>query len=379
MRLWWTQPRKSTCQICGRRDILISDIIGVCLTCLRDSPNEALKISRRGHSRSRSAYNLPATPPKSRSGVRCTFCGNNCIIPNGGVGFCGLTFNEEGRLIRRAGTPERGILEWYYDPLPTNCVAAHTCPAAGVGYPKYAYKPGPEYGYYNLAVFYGACSLDCLYCQNWHYRGNASTLSPVMSAKSLASKVHEKVACICYFGGDPSPQMPHAIATSKIALEMAKGRILRICWETNGLMSRAFLNRAVELSIVSGGVIKFDLKAWTPSVYEALTGRDNKVIFDNFKRVAERFDERPEVPLLVASTLLVPGYVDVYEVRMIARFISEINPEIPYILLAFHPDYLMNDLPPTSSRHMNEAIEVAKKEGVKNVYIGNIHLLGPWY
>jgi len=98
-------------------------------------------------------------------------CSNNCRIGLNEKGFCGLVLNIDGHLARMGGIPERGVLEWYYDPLPTNCVAWWFCPGCtGSGYPKYAYKPGAETGHANLAVFYGACSLDCLFCQNWHYR-----------------------------------------------------------------------------------------------------------------------------------------------------------------------------------------------------------------
>jgi len=351
---------------------------------LRSNPDEALKIAMKGHEESRGQYGLPPEPPRDSGGLRCTMCANECIIGEGRFGFCGLVKNEGGKLVRLAGTPDKAILEWYYDPLPTNCVADWVCPGCtGRGYPKYSYSSGgPEYGYYNLAVFYGACNLDCLFCQNWHYRNLTAKLSPTYTAEELASKVHARVSCICYFGGDPSPQMPHAIKTSEIALERAraKGRILRICWETNGLMNREFLKKAVELSLESGGCIKFDIKAWTPSIYKALTGCDNRPLFENIKYVADKYlHERKEPPLIVASVLLVPGYVDVEEVRQIARFLADIDPDIPLSLLAFHPDYLMNDLPPTSTRHAYECVRAAKEEGLKDVHIGNIWLLGDYY
>lgn len=39
----------------------------------------------------------------------------------------------------------------------------------------------------------------------------------------------------------------------------------------------------------------------------------------------------------------------------------------------------MRDLPPTSIRHMNEAIKIVKEAGIKEVYIGNEWLLGTYY
>jgi pyruvate formate lyase activating enzyme len=78
--------------------------------------------------------------------------------------------------------------------------------------------------------------------------------------------------------------------------------------------------------------------------------------------------------MLTASTLLVPGYVDAEEVEQIAQFISQINPNIPYTLLAFYPCYVMNDLPTTSKKQAMECQKAAQKH-LKNTHIGNIHLL----
>ena len=80
------------------------------------------------------------------------------------------------------------------------------------------------------------------------------------------------------------------------------------------------------------------------------------------------------MPVLTASTLLVPGYVDEEEVEQIAKFIAEINPAIPYSLLAFYPCYVIDDLPTTSRKLAYKCYERAKKH-LENVRIGNVHLL----
>jgi pyruvate formate lyase activating enzyme len=85
------------------------------------------------------------------------------------------------------------------------------------------------------------------------------------------------------------------------------------------------------------------------------------------------------LPLVVASTLLVPGYVTPREVGRIARFIADINPGIPYSLLAFAPQFYMDDLPRTSFRHAREAEAEARSAGLASVHIGNRHLLSPDY
>lgn len=69
------------------------------------------------------------------------------------------------------------------------------------------------------------------------------------------------------------------------------------------------------------------------------------------------------------------GYVDVIEVANIARFIASIDIDIPYSLLAFHPQFYMSDLPLTSKTHADECLHAARESGLRNVRIGNVHLL----
>jgi pyruvate formate lyase activating enzyme len=361
------------CRICKDSSPSISQELAVCLTCIREKPAKALKVAVKAHLKSRAAFGLPVRRPEDPNGIPCNLCVNECNIPDGGIGYCGLRRNTEGKLT--GVTKDEGKLSWYHDPLPTNCVADWVCPGGvGSGYPQYAYREGPEYGYRNLAVFFHACSFNCLYCQNWHYR--QESLKPYTSlSESLVSAVDSRTSCICYFGGDPSPQLPFSLNVSKRVLEKNKGNIVRICWETNGSMQEGLLDKMVETALDSGGCIKFDLKAWNEDLHVVLTGVTNKRTLKNFQRVGRKIQLRPSPPLLIASTLLVPGYIDKEEVRQISRFIYSLNPEIPYSLLAFHPHFYMSDLPLTSKSFAQSCLKIALEEGLKNVRLGNIHLL----
>lgn len=353
------------CGVCHKRSVMVAEALGVCARCARDRSEEAWPIVREAHRRSRRPFRLPEEPPQAAGSIPCTFCAHNCRFPRGDVGYCGLP--HENRM--------RAKVSWYYDPLPTNCVADFVCPArTGCGYPRFAYRPAGEFGYKNLAVFYEACSFDCLFCQNWQYRFGPKS-GKAVSAGQLADAVDDTTACICFFGGDPTPQLPHSLKAALLALKRNRHRVLRICWETNGYMHPKLLDRAVTIALESGGCVKFDLKAWNEGVHIALTGTSNRRTLDNFERVSASVGRRPEMPLLIASTLLVPGYVDVAEVTGIARFIAGLNPNIPYSLLAFHPGFLMDDLPPTSWTHARRCLEAAQEAGLRTVHLGNRHLL----
>ncbi len=363
----------ATCRLCNSSSQTISRELGVCLACIRNRPNDALGLAREAHNRSRRAFGLPEEPPKDAQGIPCTLCANECRIPDQGRGYCGLRKNEGGRLV--GPSPEKGNLSWYHDPLPTNCVADWVCPGCtGAGYPIHAYAPGPEQGYKNLAVFFQACSFNCLFCQNWDFR--SESLNPAATVvERLVTDVDERTSCICYFGGDPSPQVPFALKASRLAREKTKGRIFRVCWETNGSMHQRFLDQMVALSLDSGGCIKFDLKAADENLHRVLTGTSNRRTLENFSRAGKSVGRRPVPPLLIASTLLVPGYIDEEEVRRISEIIAGISPDIPYSLLGFYPHFFMADLSFTSRALAERCADAAREEGLKNVKIGNTHLL----
>lgn len=360
------------CVNCGDSTPLISQAIGVCLRCLRTGYDSMMDHIVEVHGKSRQPFGLPAVPPRDPEGVACKLCHNSCQIGEGGLGYCGIRSVKGDKI--KGGTRDANV-DWYYDPLPTNCVADWVCPGGtGIGYPQYAYKRGLEHGYKNLAVFYNGCSFNCLFCQNWHFRERVSTENRILVSE-LASSVDTKTACICYFGGDPTPQLIHSINASKKAIQENRERILRVCWETNGSMNPGLLSQMIDISLRSGGCIKFDLKAWTENLHLALCGVSNKRTLDNFEIVAQNIHKRKAVPLLVASTLLVPGYIDREEVYKIASFIYALNPDIPYALLGFYPHFLMRDLPKTTRVQAEECLKAAREAGLARVRIGNVHLL----
>ncbi|MFQ6038583.1 MAG: radical SAM protein, partial [Candidatus Aminicenantales bacterium] len=253
------------CERCDQESPLISFPLNLCASCIRSAFDDVLPRIRAVHGRSRTSFGLPAAPPRFEHGLTCAFCTNQCRLGPEERGFCGTRQNASGRL--RGGGPREGNLSWYYDPLPTNCVADWVCPGGtGCGYPEYAHSQGPEHGYKNLAVFFHSCSFDCLFCQNWHYREH-STEPGRRHLDFLTDGVDERTSCICYFGGDPTPHLPYAIAASRRALEKNPGRILRICWETNGAMNPKLADRMASLSLKTGGCVKFDLKAHSRGVY----------------------------------------------------------------------------------------------------------------
>ncbi len=144
-------------------------------------------------------------------------------------------------------------------------------------------------------------------------------------------------------------------------------------------MDSRLLEKILEIALESGGCVKFDLKTFNQNLNMALCGRSNSQTKSNFELASKWTKKRKAFPLVVASTLLVPGYVEKEEVFQIAEFIAGLNPNIPYVLLGFYPHFYFRDMPVTSRRHAEECRQAAHEAGLQNVRIGNIHLLGRGY
>ena len=348
------------CAICGERKA--SATLHVCADCIRRG--KGMEYIEEAHAKIRAAYKLVSSPPKTKGGITCGLCANECKMGEGERGYCGLRANINGRLV--SSVPEGyALMHVYYDPLPTNCCAAWFCPGSS------------QSGKVNVAVFFYGCNFNCIFCQNETHKNLAAARA--MSEYDFVSAVlrRENAYCICYFGGSPEPQLPFAIHATRRILE-ERERDLRICWEWNGCGSTRLVRQAAELSLASGGIVKFDLKAFNPNLSLALSGVPNERAYENFKLIADEFfavsASASSTPVLTATTLLVPFYVDAQEVENIARFIADIDPRIPYSLLVFHPAFYMRDMPVTPREQVLRCYEAAKRH-LKYVNIGNKHLL----
>lgn len=371
----WGEPpgRRFLCLVCGKQ-LRGLNSMEVCPDCVRERWGECKARLEAIHDRSRTVFQLPLSPPRNPAGTLCNLCSNSCRMGAGEKGYCGVRTGDKSSL-RRDGR-SRARMFYYYDPLPTNCVADWVCAGGtGAGYPAFSNDRGAEVGFHNLAVCFEACNFNCLYCQNWCFKKPEYSQVEWQSTDALAEAVTRETSCICYFGGDPTPQVPYAIRVSERVRLENPDKILRICWETNGNAHPAWMRQMAKLSLESGGCVKVDLKAWNPNIHKALCGTDNRRVLENFAMLASMGALRKEPPLLVASTLLVPHFVCEEEVAKIAAFIASLDPDIPYVLLAFAPQFCLEDFPTTARADAEACLEAAKRAGLRRVRIGNRHLL----
>jgi pyruvate formate lyase activating enzyme len=132
---------------------------------------------------------------------------------------------------------------------------------------------------------------------------------------------------------------------------------------TNGYMTRDMLDDAKGLLDAAN----VDLKAFREESYKKVCKARLQPVLDSI-RLMRKLGIWVEI-----TTLVVPGMNDgEEELRDIARFIAEVDGNIPWHISLFHPDYQYTDLKPTPVDALRKAAAMGKNAGLRYVYIGNI-------
>jgi pyruvate formate lyase activating enzyme len=113
-----------------------------------------------------------------------------------------------------------------------------------------------------------------------------------------------------------------------------------------------------------------DLKAFSEQFYYKLTGGHLEPVLDTLKYLKHETDVWFEL-----TTLLIPGENDSEaELEAMTQWVVEqLGPDVPMHFSAFHPDWKMQDHPPTPPATLRMARQIAIKNGVRYAYVGNVH------
>ena len=280
--------------------------------------------------------------PLSDGAVRCVACGHRCKILPGKAGICQVRFNDGGSL----RVPWGYVAGLQLDPIEKK--------------PFFHAFPGAR------ALSFGmlGCDFRCGYCQNWYTSqalrepGAGSLAEPIAAARIVDQAVHGGAKVVTSTYNEP-------LITAEWAVEIfreAKARGLATSFVSNGNATAEvldFLWPWVDL-------YKVDLKSFNPKNYTKLGGSLRKVL----DGLAMLKDRRFWVEVV---TLVVPGFNDSdKELRDTARFLTALDPGLPWHVTAFHRDYRMTDPDNTSADTLLRAARIGREAGLDFVYAGNL-------
>ncbi|MBF0370584.1 MAG: AmmeMemoRadiSam system radical SAM enzyme [Magnetococcales bacterium] len=277
------------------------------------------------------------------SSVICELCPRYCAIPEGGAGDCRVRVNLEGKLIATTfGRPS----SVHIDPMEKK--------------PLFHFLPGSPI----FSIATAGCNLHCKNCQNWQLsQRSGAEMEEIYNAppqRVVATARQQRCQSIAYTYSEPLVFYEYVRETSLAAREVGL---------KNVLVSAGYVNReplqALSRLLDAANV---DLKAFDDRFYREVCGATLQPVLDALVILKEA-----GVWLEITNLIIPTLNDDLSMVRRMARWIhNELGPRVPLHLSRFHPQYRMQNLPPTPGeiliRCRNEALEV----GLEHVYIGNL-------
>lgn len=276
--------------------------------------------------------------------VSCFLCRHNCQIVPSKVGVCGVRQNRDGKL---------------YTQVYGDIIAAHVDPIEKK--PLYHFLPGTA----SFSIATVGCNFRCPFCQNWQISQASKRKGFSASGQEFSPQdvVHaaKKNGCqsISYTYTEPTIFFEYAYDTAK----QAKKEGIANIFVTNGYMSDEAL-KEIKPYLDACNV---DLKAFSEDFYREMCGAHLQPVLDSI-RLMKDLDIWVEL-----TTLIIPDQNDSEEeLTQIVRFISELDPNIPWHVSRFHPDYKYTDTHATPLESLRLAYTVGKREGLHFIYIGNV-------
>jgi pyruvate formate lyase activating enzyme len=280
--------------------------------------------------------------PLPDGAVRCVACGHRCLIRPGRRGICRVRFNQGGRL----RVPRGYVAGLQCDPVEKK--------------PFFHVLPGTD------ALTFGmlGCDFHCGYCQNWVTSqalrdDEAGTEAMDVTAEGLVALAERQDARLVVSSYN------EPLITAEWAAEVfepARSHGFLTGFVSNGNATPEALDFIRPVT----DCYKIDLKTMSDRRYRQLGGVLDHVL-DAIGLVHERGI------WLEVLTLVVPGFSDdPAELRAAARYIAEIDRNIPWHVTAFHEDYRFWGMGNTTAEVLIRACEIGAEEGLNFVYAGNL-------
>ena len=276
--------------------------------------------------------------------AQCDVCPRFCKLHEGQRGLCFVRGNQNGQIVLTTYGRSSG---YCVDPIEKK--------------PLNHFLPGTPI----LSFGTAGCNLACKFCQNWDISKSREfdRLTDAASPETIAHAA-KRLGCssVAYTYNDPTIFMEYAIDVAKACREVG----IKSVAVTAGYMCdeprREFYQYMDAANV--------DLKAFTEDFYWKITGAHLQPILDTLKYLKHETKVWFEI-----TTLLIPGHNDSdQELEAMTQWVVEnLGPDVPMHFTAFHPDWKMRDTPPTPPSTLTRARNIARKNGVRYAYTGNVH------
>lgn len=275
-------------------------------------------------------------------GIECNLCPRRCRITDLERGYCGVRENRD---------------DTYYTLVYGKPCALNIDPIEKK--PLYHFYPGSAA--FSLAT--AGCNVNCKFCQNWQIsqsRPEQTKNYDLSPQEAVALSRQQNAPIIAYTYSEPTVFYEYMYDIAKLGHDHG----LKSVMITGGYIEQTPL---AEL-IPHLDAVKVDLKAIRESYYRDIVRGELKPVLDRLIQI-RKADLWLELVYLIVPTL---NDTD-GEFRELAQWIlTNLGPDVPLHFSRFHPQYLLENLPPTPLATLERACEISRAEGLNFVYLGNV-------
>jgi pyruvate formate lyase activating enzyme len=276
--------------------------------------------------------------------VQCDVCPRACKLRPGQRGLCFVRACTEEGIVLTAYGRSTGFCVDPIEKKPLN----HFLPGSAV-----------------LSFGTAGCNLACRFCQNWSISKSRETdaLAEVASPEAIAAAaVSLGCAGVAFTYNDPVVFLEYAADTAAACRE----RGIRTVAVTAGYVCPE-PRRQLFAEMDAANV---DLKAFSEAFYARYCAGRLAPVLETLEYL-----RRETRVWLEITTLLIPGLNDSdEEIDALTRWVVErLGPDVPLHFSAFHPDYRLRQRPPTQPATLTRARRIARSNGVRYAYTGNVH------
>ena len=278
---------------------------------------------------------------KNKNSITCLLCSHYCKLKEGQIGICGVNKNEGGSL--------KNLV--YGHPVTINIDPVEKKPL-------YHFLPLTK----TLSFGTVGCNFKCPFCQNWSIsqEKNINTSTFVEPKQMVQLALSHGCKSISYTYNEPTIFYPYAKDIGVIARENG----LKNIFVSNGFESKEVVK---DMKYWLDGA-NIDLKSWDDGYYKKILKGGLEQVKSTIKNLVK------EGIWIEVTTLLIEGDNDKEEdLKEMAKFlVNEVGDFVPWHLSAFHGNYKMREHKNTSLDRLLFAKDIALKEGLKYVYLGNV-------
>lgn len=275
--------------------------------------------------------------------IQCTLCPRSCILSQGQSGFCSVRKNTGSEIKLEAYGYTTGLV---VDPIEKK--------------PLYHFLPSSKV----LSFGTTGCNMGCQFCQNW--KTSKAEFTPENLIKISPKEIVEAAKAydcesIAFTYNDPVIFAEFAIDT---AIEAHKNGLKTVA------VTAGYMNEDVRKDLFEHiDAVNVDLKAFNSIFYKKNCLAELSPVLETLEYVKHMINTWLEI-----TTLLIEDENDSdVEIRQQCEWIKKnLGETIPLHFSAFFPAYKFLNKSVTTPATLFRAYEIAKSQGLKYVYTGNI-------